>query len=309
VKSDVPARALARLRAARGFVFDLDGTLVLGDKSNDGFRALPGALEFTQLLAARQVPFVVLTNGTVRTPEQIAAKLRAMGFPIEDRMMLTPASIAADYFLRRGIRRILVLGGEGIIGPLADAGLEPVLPRDRRRDVEAVFIGWFREFGISDLESACDAVWGGARMFAASLAPFYATSEGRALGTSRAIAAMITSLTGKRATVLGKPVLHALRVAAARIGISPKALAVVGDDPALEVPMAHRGGALAVAVHTGVGGAEAFQALAAGARPHVSVRDLAELGQLYGAGSALNSSISVSISMKRKPKLRTSSAR
>jgi HAD superfamily hydrolase (TIGR01450 family) len=280
----VSVRALARLRAARGFVFDLDGTLVLGDKHNGGLRTLPGAIEFTRLLAERRVPFVVLTNGTVRPPAQNAAKLRAMGFPIEDSMVVTPASVAADYFLRRGIRRILVLGGDGIIQPLAAAGLEPSTPSNRRGDVEAVFIGWFREFGIDDLEAACNAAWAGARVYAASMAPFYATADGRALGTSRAIAAMITSLTGRRATVLGKPALHALRVAAARIGIESDALAVVGDDPKLEVPMAHRGRALAIAVHTGIGSAESFATLGRAGRPHLSVRDLAELARLYGAG-------------------------
>jgi NagD protein len=277
------ARALARLRAARGFVFDLDGTLVLGDKRHGGFRPLPGALEFTQKLAERRLPFVVLTNGTVFPPAQIAVKLRALGFPIEDSKMVTPASVAADYFVGRRIRRILVLGGAGILEPLAAAGLEPVLPRDRRGDVEAVFIGWFRDFRIDDLEAACDAVWAGARVFSASMAPFYATADGRALGTSRAIAAMITSLTGRRATVLGKPALHALKVAAARIGVAPEALAVVGDDPELEVPMAHRARALAIAVHTGVGSAESFAALERAGRPHLSVRDMAELWQLYCA--------------------------
>jgi 4-nitrophenyl phosphatase len=277
----VHPEVLERLRAARGFLFDLDGTLVLGDKNNAGLRPLPGALEFTAELARRGVPFVILTNGTVRSPAAYAAKLRGLGFPVEDRAMLTPASVAADYLARRGFRRVLVLGVQGIVEPRAAAGLETVLPGERRADVDAIFIGWFREFGIEDLEIACEAAWGGARMFAASLAPFYATAEGRALGTSRAIASMITSLTGRRATVLGKPALEALRVAARRLEVAPRDLAVVGDDPALEVPMAHRGKALAVAVHSGLGGVDTFEAMPAAARPHLAVRDVAELQALY----------------------------
>lgn len=280
------ASAVARLRGAQGFLFDLDGTLVLGDKSNAGLRPLPGALEFTQRLAMLGVPFAVMTNGTVRTPAQYAGKLRALGFAVEEHRMLTPASIAAEYFRRRGLQRILVLGGEGITVPLAAAGLEPVLPKEGRADVEAILIGWYREFGMADLEVACEAAWRGARLFAASLAPFYATADGRALGTSRAIAAMITSVTGRRATVVGKPALHALRIAAARMGVEPASLAVVGDDPQLEVPMAHRAGALAVAVHSGVGTASAFAALPHGARAHIEVADIAELARHYGSGRA-----------------------
>jgi hypothetical protein len=36
---------LDRLANARGFVFDMDGTLVLGDRRNHELRPLPGAVE------------------------------------------------------------------------------------------------------------------------------------------------------------------------------------------------------------------------------------------------------------------------
>jgi 4-nitrophenyl phosphatase len=276
------SRALReRFAAARGFLFDMDGTLVLGDKRNDGLRPLPGAAEFTAALRRAGTPFVVLTNGTVRTPRQCAAKLQAIGFDVADDAVLTPASVAAAYFVRRRLPRVLVLGGPGISVPLAEAGLTPVSPAERNADVDAVFIGWFREFGIDDLEVACEAAWRGARVYAASLAPFFATSAGRALGTSRAIAAAIRSITGSRVTVLGKPAPEALRVAARHIGLQPQDLIVVGDDPALEVPMALRGGAVSVAVRSSVGDADAFGALARADRPHLIVSDVAELARLY----------------------------
>jgi ribonucleotide monophosphatase NagD (HAD superfamily) len=69
---------------------------------------------------------------------------------------------------------------------------------------------------------------------------------------------MITSITGRRAKVLGKPSIEALRCAGRRLGLEPGVLAVVGDDPALEVPMAHRAGSLAIAVSTGVGHESAY---------------------------------------------------
>ena len=56
----------ARLRDARGFVFDMDGTLVLGDRQNHGLRPLPGAVEITSWAAGRGLPLVVFTNGTTR---------------------------------------------------------------------------------------------------------------------------------------------------------------------------------------------------------------------------------------------------
>jgi hypothetical protein len=52
-------------------------------------------------------------------------------------------------------------------------------------------------------------------------------------------------------TLTGKPSLRALRFVAKRLGVPMRALAVVGDDPIVEVLMARRGGATALAVTTG----------------------------------------------------------
>jgi NagD protein len=93
-----------------------------------------------------------------------------------------------------------------------------------------VLAGWFPEFTMPALEAACQAVWDGAELYSCSQTPFFAVAGGRALGTSRAISAMIRSLTGCGLRVVGKPSLDALRAAADRLGVRPGQLAVVGDD-------------------------------------------------------------------------------
>ena len=55
---------------------------------------------------------------------------------------------------------------------------------------------------------------------------------------------------------------------------------MVGDDPELEVPMAHAGGASAVAVHTGIGHAESFTDLPPELRPHLDLPDVGVLAEL-----------------------------
>jgi NagD protein len=280
----VSAAVRQRLAAAQGFVFDMDGTLVVGDGANHGLRALPGAVELAAWLASRGTPFAVFTNGTGRTPADYAAALRRLGIPVEEARMLTPATSAAELFMRRGFGRILALGGEGLAAPLRAAGLEVVAPGGKPR-VDAVLIGWYREFTMDGLESACHAVWNGATVYSASQAMFFATAQGRALGTSRAIAAMIKDLTGCRIHLAGKPALEALRCAGRRLGIRPADLAVVGDDPTLEVPMAHRGGAFAIAVRTGLGGGDVHAAMPAGRRAHLILDGVDELLTLCAAVS------------------------
>jgi HAD superfamily hydrolase (TIGR01450 family) len=275
-----PAVVLKRLRTSRGFVFDMDGTLVLGDKTNHGLNPLPGALEITRWLSDRRVPFVLFTNGTAHTPQQYVGMLRDVGFPLLDNGVMTPASSAADLFRRRGYRRILTLGGEGLERPLHDAGRVIVRP-EGKPVADAILAGWFREFTMSALEAACFAAWNGAKVYSCSQSLFFATAEGKALGTSRAICAMIKDLTGARIHVIGKPALEALRCAARQLGTRTTELTVVGDDPSLEIPMALRGGALAVAVRTGVGAVDAGSHLAQQPRPHLTVRDVGELLSLY----------------------------
>jgi ribonucleotide monophosphatase NagD (HAD superfamily) len=92
---------------------------------------------------------------------------------------------------------------------------------------------------------------------------------------------MIRSITGCRLTVTGKPSLSALRAAAARLSSPTRDLVVVGDDPLLEVPMAHRGRSLAVAVQTGLAGPDAYDHLPPGQRPHLHLRGIDELLSLY----------------------------
>ena len=266
----------APLLAARAFVFDVDGTLVLGDRRNSGLSPLPGAIELLEHLRARKIPFAVLTNGTVRTPEEYVTELRHAGLPIADGTAITPSSVAADYFVRRKYRRVRVLGVEGVWRPLQAAGIEVIrVPSDE--PVDAVFVGWYREFRMDEIESACNAVTAGAKLYTGSLAPYFASAQGKVMSSSRVLCAAIKDITGKRATVLGKPAVAALRCACRSIGAKPSEVVVVGDDPGLEIFMARRSGALSVAVRTGVWGQGDVAELPADHRPDLVVQGVAEI--------------------------------
>jgi 4-nitrophenyl phosphatase len=288
--TDASDDALDRLRNARGFIFDMDGTLVLGDRVNHGLRPLPGAIAMLEWARSRGRPYLVFTNGTNRTPADFARVLRDEGLDVPDDRMMTPASSAVVMFAKRGFKRVMVLGVSGLIDPLRAAGIE-VVPTGAAGGpgpapaVDAVLVGWFREFTMDHLEAACHAVWAGAELYSASETPFFASAGGRALGTSRAISAMIRSITGCSLIITGKPSLDALRAAATRLGVPARHLVVVGDDPLLEVPMAHRGGALAVAVDTGLGGPDAYDHLPPRRRPQLHLRGVDELLALCREGS------------------------
>jgi 4-nitrophenyl phosphatase len=265
------------LKQVRGYVFDVDGTLALADKQLSGYQVLPGAAELVSLLQGRGVPCVAFTNGSTKTPAELSKALVAVGIHFDEHHTLTPVSVAVDHFKTKGYRRILVLGGEGVWRPLEQAGFEVVRAPERADDVDAVFIGWYPQFGLADLDAACRAVWAGAALYTVSTAPYVASREGRTLGISGALAAAVHSVTGKRAVIVGKPSVPAIRCVSRRLGVAPAQLAIVGDDATLELAMAHRAGAFAVAVHTGLGSAADFAALPANRQPHLSLSGVDQL--------------------------------
>ena len=274
--SALDGEILQWLHNVKGFVFDLDGTLVLGDRQNDKLTPLPGAIDFTHFLVDHGIPFVVFTNGSARTPKKYAKVLRSLGFPIDDADLLTPVSGAIEHFREQQHRKVMVLGGDGLTEPLREAGFETVGPV-LGSDADAVLVGWYRQITFDSLEAACDAVWSGAKFYSSSQSPFFATTQGRVLSTSRMVSAVVQDLTDATVEVVGKPSRHALNAAAARLVLPPAQLAVVGDDPELEVAMAHRGGALAVLVTTGLHEESSLESLSGDRKPHLAVSGLVEL--------------------------------
>ena len=201
-----PGTHPARRTAIRGVLFDVDGTLLLSDRALGGYELLPGAIEVLSTLKARRVPFALLTNGSAYPPAEQAAKLRAAGLAIDDAQMITPSSIAADHLQRRGIKRALVLGTPGVGQALRDAGIETVHTGEPgATEVGSVYVGWHPECGMKDIETACQAIWGGAELCVASDVPFFATRQGRTIGYSHAITAAIRRLTHAPMTLTGKP--------------------------------------------------------------------------------------------------------
>ena len=266
------------LPTIKGFMFDLDGTLLLSDRSLGGYEILPGAIEVLATLKDRSIPFVVLTNGSAYPPAEQAAKLRGHGLPIDDEQMFTPSSVAAELMKRRGVKRALILGKRGVGHALAEAGIEVVFPGEpRAAEVEAVYIGWHPDCTMKDIEAACQGIWSGAKMYVASDVPFFATRGGRSMGYSYAIVGAVRRMTKAPMILTGKPSLHALRFVAKKLGVSTREVGVIGDDPMVEIIMARRGGATAFGVTTGVTGLADWASQPQLRRPHRVLTQIREL--------------------------------
>src|ERR1700730_4699232 len=114
-----------RLDDVRGFVFDVDGTLV--HRAGEEVHVIPGAREVLERIRESGRPFAIFTNGSHVPPEGFARGLRDAGLPVDDDQMLTPLRSFLYYLERRHPGASVRLFGTAPVGVyLADAGVRLV---------------------------------------------------------------------------------------------------------------------------------------------------------------------------------------
>jgi len=236
----------------RPLVLDVDGTLILADSEqwNDP-RPLPGAREFLARLRKKGRPFLLLTNGTARPPDDYIGRLRAAGLDVRPGELLTPAVVAAELLTRNHPGEpVFVLGDKGARQPLLARGIR-VLDRREATAARVVFVGWAPALTYEDLTAAARAIWGGAEFWTAVTARALAAQGGRAPAMGGALMAAVAHVTSTPPRVIGKPAQEGLQVAARLLGFPLRDLVMVGDDLEIDVSMARQAGCTAVLVRTG----------------------------------------------------------
>ena len=266
------------MRQPKGFMFDLDGTLILSDRKLGGYTAIPGAAEALAALDERGVPWSAMTNGSAYPANVQAPRLRAIGLPIRDERLFTPNSVAGKAMAERGYARVLVLGTQGVVDALEEMGVPCALPGGPGADeADAVYVAWHPECTMDHIHAACGRVLDGAAFLTASDVPYFATKDGRSFGYSCAINGAVARVTGHEPEPCGKPSPLALTLIAEELGIAEADVGVVGDDAVAEMQMARAGGAIGIAVASGSTSREQWAAQPPERTPHVvidSVRDL-----------------------------------
>ncbi len=259
----------------KAVVFDIDGTLALMDKEKGTYTALPGAVQALADCKAMGLPVVAYTNGTFFPPAHYYPALAEAGLVLEPGHVLTPAAVAARALRAMGYTRLMVMGAEGTTVPVEEAGLEVIAPTKDAPKVDAVLLGWCKDFNAEQVEAVVQAVWNGAKPYAGSVAPYFAGAGGKKLlGISGAIAAALTNATGVPVTVFGKPEAAGLDIVSALTGARPEEMVIVGDDPKLEIRMGRRAGAFCVGVTTGVVDADGFKGYPSDERAQVVLASL-----------------------------------
>jgi len=260
-----------RLDAVKGFVLDVDGTLV--HRAGSDLHVQPGAVEFLERIKASGRPFVLFTNGSHVAPETFAAEIRATGLPVGDDELLTPL-VSVQFWLRarRPGGSVLLFGGDEPHDYLQRAGLRLV-----EDEPDVVFVAHSDTVDFDRLERAARAVIGGARLLTASYQPAYAGANGPILSRGAMTAAAIAKASSSRPVVVGKPSHAALLAIADRLGVSMREVALVGDDVNMDIALGRMGGARTILVRSGISGEIDRDRLPDSRRPDETVDGVAEL--------------------------------
>ncbi len=197
---------------------DMDGVLV-----HEG-HALPGAAEFFQRLMDRERRFLVLTNNSIYTPRDLAARLRRSGLAVPEESIWTSA-LATARFLADQLPggSAYALGEAGLTTALWEAGYTLT-----DSDPDYVVLGETRTYSFEAITTAIRLIAAGARFIATNPDNTGPSPQG-VLPATGAVAAMITRATGREPYFVGKPNPMMFRSAMNRIEAHSETTAMIGD--------------------------------------------------------------------------------
>lgn len=177
------------------WVLDLDGVVWIGPDPIAGAADAIAALRD----AGERVLFV--TNFSALTVADAEAKLARAG--IEATGDVITSSMAAGTLIEPG-SVVLVAGGPGVAEAVQAAGAELAAVDATPESIDAVVVGFHREFDFAGVTRAARALHAGARLIATNLDPTYPTPQGLEPGNGALVAAIATA--GKvEPVVAGKP--------------------------------------------------------------------------------------------------------
>lgn len=254
------------------YVFDLDGTIYLGDE------LLPGARTVMEGLRAEGKVVKFLSNNPTKDPVQYQAKLETLGLPtaLEDiaNTIVTTTRWLLDHHPGAAL---FVVGEEPLKRALQGAGFR--LTEDPA-EIDVVVASYDRTFDYRKLQIAFDALWFHKRAILIQTNPdrFCPFPGGRGEPDCAAITAAIEACTGVTCSVsLGKPSPVMLEAALGGLGLEVSRCLMVGDRLHTDIAMAVAAGMPSALVLTGESTRDDVAALPEDQRPTYVVERIDQL--------------------------------
>ncbi len=219
----------------------MDGVLV-----HEGV-ALPGAADVIKQWQEQGLRFLVLTNNSIYTPRDLAARLKATGLNIPEESIWTSALATADFLHSQKPKgTAYVIGEAGMTTALHEVGYT-------QTDVnpDYVVLAETRNFNFESLTKAIRLINSGSRFIATNPDATGPSAEGP-LPATGSVAALITKATGKEPYIVGKPNPMMFRSAMNKIDAHSESTGMIGDRMDTDVVAGIEAGLHTILVLTGI---------------------------------------------------------
>ncbi|MBR2615432.1 MAG: HAD-IIA family hydrolase [Clostridia bacterium] len=259
------------LKNIKLFLFDMDGTLYIGDRLFDFTKELLRVLRKT----GRQYLFT--TNNSSKSPADYVKKLARLGIEAREEDFYTSSQAMAHYLKEHHPGKVLyVCGTESLKAQLRKEGFE--ITEDTER-VECIVMGFDTELTFQKLEDV-------SRMLCLREIPYLATNPDLVCPTEfgsvpdcGSVCKMIENATGKTPVVIGKPEALMMDLARQKMGMKKDETAVVGDRIYTDIKSGLNAGILSILVMSG----ETDEAILAASpdKPDLILRDAREILDVF----------------------------
>ncbi len=231
------------LEGIRHFIFDVDGTLLLGKQS------LPFAREVIKLLQEQQLDFTILSNNSSYSIEENLARLEnVLEVELKPENIYTSTHATIDYLLKNEITSCYILGTPGMRKDLEKKGV-----KNNSENPQAIVLGFDKTLDYEKIQRTALLLQNEERI------PFFATHSDNTCPTEEgdipdvgSFLKMFEQATGRTADIIfGKPNEIMLKLCLSRTNVDFSEVLVIGDRVETDIRMASSVGVKSVLVLTG----------------------------------------------------------
>ena len=250
------------------FLFDMDGTLYLGD------RLYSFTKELLQTIRATGGRYLFMTNNSSKSVEDYIKKLCKLGIQADREDFITSSQAIAYYLQKHHAGQTLyVCGTESLKQELRGQGF--TVTEDVSK-TECIVMGFDTELTFQKLHDVSYMLLTRPELpYIATNPDLVCPTEFGSVPDCGSVCTMIFNATGKRPLVIGKPEPLMPQLAMDRLGIAPEQTAVIGDRIYTDVKSGLNAGCVAVLV---LSGESTLQTLAESEdKPHLVLESAQEI--------------------------------